>query len=252
MSPLRNLLRVTRLTFQGPAARRSFIFKTPDDYGMTGCHDLVIPSDDGAPLEAWYIPAKGGESNKLIIFNHALPMCRAGFPGQFGEPWSGYDGVEIDFVIQYKHLTDAGYNVLTYDIRNQGNSSAANNAICGIGRWEWRDCVGVKKYVDNHQRLSKMTVGLYSQCMGGTSQYEAIARQPELFANVKCMCSPVVPSMSAIFQAFSGLQGIAQYHERNDLELLKMGAFPAADMSPRLFASKITMPNSTINGSAGS
>lgn len=96
---------------------RSFLFKTPDDYGMTGWHDLWIPSDDGTPLEAWYIPAKGGESDKLIIFNHALPMCRAGFPGHFGEPWSNYEAFEIDFVIQYKHLTDAGYNVLTYDIR---------------------------------------------------------------------------------------------------------------------------------------
>ncbi|MGB2680117.1 MAG: alpha/beta hydrolase, partial [Candidatus Competibacter sp.] len=56
---------------------RSVLFKTPDDYGMTGWTDLTIPSDDGTPLEAWYVPAKGGESNKLIIFNHALPMCRA-------------------------------------------------------------------------------------------------------------------------------------------------------------------------------
>lgn len=52
----------------------SFIFKTPNDYGMTGWYDLVIRSDDGTPLEAWYTPAKGGESNKLIIFNHAL-LC---------------------------------------------------------------------------------------------------------------------------------------------------------------------------------
>lgn len=149
---------------------RSFIFKTPDDYGMMGWKDLVIPSDDGTPLEAWYIPAKGGESNKLIILNLTLSMCRTGFPGQFGEPWSGFDAVEIDFVIQYKHLTAAGYNVLTYDIRNHGNSSAANNGLCGIGHWEWRDCVGVKKYVDNHSTLSKMKVGLYSQGMGGNSQ----------------------------------------------------------------------------------
>jgi len=92
---------------------RSFIHKTPDDYGMTGWTDVVIPSDDGTPLEGWYIPAKGGESDKLIIFNHALPMCRSGFPGHFGPPWSNFDAVEIDFVVQYKHLTDAGYNVLT-------------------------------------------------------------------------------------------------------------------------------------------
>lgn len=220
---------------------RSFIFKTPDDYGITGWYDLAIPSDDGTPLEAWYIPAKS-KSNKLIIFNHALPMCRAGFPGHFGEPWSSYDGVEIDFVLQYKHLTDASYNILTYDIRNHGNSSAANNGICGIGRWEWRDCVGVKKYVDKHPALGKMTVGLFSQCMGGNSQYEAIHRHPELFQNVKCMCSPLVPSMSAIFQAFSELQGVAQYQELIDLELLKMGAFPAADMTPQLFAASIKMP----------
>jgi alpha/beta superfamily hydrolase len=71
---------------------------------------------------------------------------------------------------EYKHLTDAGYNVLTYDIRNHGDSRAANNGISGIGRWEWRDCVGVTKYVDNHPTLSKMTVGLYGQCMGGNSQ----------------------------------------------------------------------------------
>jgi pimeloyl-ACP methyl ester carboxylesterase len=221
---------------------RSFIFKTPDEYGMKGWHDLAIPSDDGTPLEAWYIPAKGGESDKLVIFNHALPMCRAGFPGHFGEPWSKFDAVEIDFVIQYKHLTDAGYNVLTYDFRNHGNSSAANGGVCGIGRWEWRDCVGIKKYVDNHHRLGKMRMALFSQCMGGNSQYEAISRHPELFANVRCMCSPLVPSMSAVFLAFSELQGVAQYQELIDLELLKMGAFPAADMTPQLFAADVKMP----------
>jgi len=39
-----------------------------------------------------------------------------------------------------------------------------------------------------------MTVRLYSQCMGGNSQYEAIARHLELFKNVKYMCSVLVPS----------------------------------------------------------
>lgn len=40
------------------------------------------------------------------------------------------------------------------------------------------------------------------------------ARHPELFANVKCMCSPLVPSMSAIFQAFSELQGVARTRKK--------------------------------------
>jgi pimeloyl-ACP methyl ester carboxylesterase len=221
---------------------RSVLHKTPDDHGMTGWRDVYFPSDDGIPLEGWYIPARGGESNKLVIFNHALPMCRAGFPGHLGEPWSSFDAVEIDFVIQMKHLTDAGYNVLAYDIRNHGNSSAANGGLSGIGRWEWRDCVGVKTYVDSHPTLGRMKVGLYSQCMGGNSQYEAIYRRPDLFENVLCMCSPMVVSMSAIYSAFSELQGVSQYQELIDLELLKMGAFTAAEMTPQLFAAGVRMP----------
>lgn len=221
---------------------RSILHKTPDDYGLKDWEDIYFLSDDGTPLEGWYIPATGGESNKLIIFNHALPMCRAGYPGHLGEPWSAFDAVEIDFVIQMKHLADAGYNVLSYDIRNHGNSSAANGGLSGIGRWEWRDCVGAKKYVDNHPRLSKMQVGLYSQCMGGNSQYEAIYRRPDLFENVECMVSPMVVSMSAIFDAFSELYGVQQYQELIDLELLKMGAFVADEMTPHLFAASVKMP----------
>lgn len=221
---------------------RSVLHKTPDDYGMTGWKDIYFPSDDGIPLEGWYIPAKGGESDKLIIFNHALPMCRAGFPGHLGEPWSTYDAVEIDFVIQYKHLTDAGYNVLTYDIRNHGNSTAANGGLSGIGQWEWRDCVGVKTSVDTHPTLGKMKVGLYSQCMGGNSQYEAIARRPELFENVQCLCSPMVVSMAAIYSAMSEIQGVSQYQELIDLELLKMGAFLAHEMTPHKAAPRVKMP----------
>ncbi|MDU0593348.1 alpha/beta hydrolase family protein [Pseudomonas aeruginosa] len=221
---------------------RSFIFKTPTDHGMVNWETWAIPSDDGTPLEAWYIPAKGGESNKLVIFNHALPMCRAGFPGHFGEPWSNFDAVEIDFVLQYKHLTDAGYNVLTYDFRNHGQSGAANGGVSGVGQWEWRDCVGVKKFVDAHPRLGKMTVALFSQCLGGVSQYAAISKHPELFENVRCMASPLVPNMTAIFQAFSELQGIGQYQELIDLELLKLGGFPAADMGGAQWAPAVTMP----------
>ena len=221
---------------------RSVLDKTPDDYGMTGWKDIYFPSDDGTPLEGWYIPAKGGESDKLILFNHPLPMCRAGFQGQFGEPWSNFDAVEIDFVIQMKHLTDAGYNVLAYDLRNHGTSSAANGGICGIGRYEWRDCVGVKKYVGSHPTLSKMKLGLYSQCTGGNAQYEAIYRRPEQFEDVLCMCCPMVVSMGAIFSAFSELQGISQYLELIDFELIKMGAYTAAEMNPQLFAEAVRMP----------
>src|SRR3954454_25303592 len=52
---------------------RSVLHKTPDDYEMQGWEDIYFLADDGVPISGWYIPAKGGESDKLIIFNHALP-----------------------------------------------------------------------------------------------------------------------------------------------------------------------------------
>lgn len=91
-----------------------------------------------------------------------------------------------------------------------------------------------------------MKVALYSQCMGGNSQYRAIMERPELFENVRCMVSPMVVSMSAIFDAFSELQGVHQYQELIDLELLKMGAFTAAEMTPHLTAPVVKMPTMIV------
>ena len=74
-------------------------------------------------------------------------------------------------------MTGAGYNVFAYDMRRHGTSSAANGGPSSIGRLEWWDCVGVTEYVDSHPSLSRMKTGLYSQCVGGNSQHEAIYRR---------------------------------------------------------------------------
>ena len=202
-----------------------------------------LPDDTDGPVTTTVIRrVKPGHERLYEEFLKGVLAAASRFPGHLGEPWSMYDAVEIDFVIQQKHLTDAGYNVLAYDIRNHGTSSAANGGVSGIGQWEWLDCVGVKKYVDSHPALSRMKVGLYSQCMGGNSQYEAISRRRDLFENVLCMCSPMVVSMSAIYSAMSEIQGGSPYQELIDLELLKMGAFLAHEMTPHKAAPRVQMP----------
>jgi pimeloyl-ACP methyl ester carboxylesterase len=39
------------------------------------------------------------------------------------------NGFEVNLVPDYKILHDAGYNVLAYDLRNHGLSSAANGGV---------------------------------------------------------------------------------------------------------------------------
>ncbi|WP_198953635.1 hypothetical protein [Rhodopirellula sp. MGV] len=48
--------------------------------------------------------------------------------------------------------------------------------------------------------------------------------------------------MAAIYDAFSELQGIQQYQELIELELLKMGGFVAGEMTPHHWAPSVTMP----------
>ena len=151
--------------------------KTPADHGMTEWEDIFFPSLDGVGLEGWYVPAVGGETDKLIVINHPMPISPSGFTGHFGEPFSGVDTLEIDFVAHMKHLSAAGYNLLAYDLRNHGNSGAAKGGICGIGRYEWRDCVGVKQYIDGHPKLGKMKIGLYSRCTGGSAPVPGALRE---------------------------------------------------------------------------
>jgi dipeptidyl aminopeptidase/acylaminoacyl peptidase len=105
---------------------RSPILHTPDEDGLE-FENVSFPSMDGVALEAWFIPA---DSDKLVIANHPLWFNRYGFPAHL-EPWTqigaaGGNDFEVNFMRDYKNLHEAGYNVLTYDMRNFGHSGAAN------------------------------------------------------------------------------------------------------------------------------
>ncbi|MEM1320267.1 MAG: alpha/beta hydrolase [Bacteroidota bacterium] len=221
---------------------RTPVHKTPADHGMDHWEDVYFPSSDGTPLEAWYIPSVQGESDQLIIINHPMPMSRSGFTGHFGEPFSSVDSLEIDFVAHMGHLSRAGYNILAYDLRNHGNSGAANGGICGIGRYEWRDVVGAQEYVNHHPKLSKMTVGLYNRCTGGNAAFEAMHRRPELFEDIRCFFGPLVVSMTALMGEFAQLSGVGQYMELMDYEQLKLGGWTNAEMRPQHFAHAVKVP----------
>ena len=103
--------------------RAASYLKIPTSTAWKAGMTCPSPSDDGTPLEAWYIPAKGGGRQA-----RHLQSCASHVPRwvsrPHGDPWSNFiEPVEIDFVIQYKHLTDAGYNVLTYDFRTMDKAA---------------------------------------------------------------------------------------------------------------------------------
>lgn len=167
---------------------RSPLLKDPSSQGLD-FESLSFPSEDGVPLEAWFIPRAG--SDRLIVANHPRYFSRYGFPSHL-EPWrsmfaNGGNDFEVDFNPDYRILHEAGFNVLTYDLRNLGHSGAANGGISSGGVFEARDVIGSLRFVRSRSDLASMKLSLFSRCLGCNATLFAIARQPDEFASVACI-----------------------------------------------------------------
>ncbi|SCU82092.1 LAMI_0B08900g1_1 [Lachancea mirantina] len=217
---------------------RSPIVRTPEEYGLK-YEDISFPSYDQVALKGWFFPCEG--SNKLIICNHPMPMNRYGYPGHLDE-FKQLCDFEVNFLPEYKVLHDAGYNVLCYDQRNHGESEEGDGGVAGAGRHEWKDSVGVKRWVDKHPVYSKMTLGLMSRCMGANAQFEAISRYPELFDNVKCIVAPQPVTARYPAEAFCAQLGILDEIDVLEEEIRKLGGWTTTEMGPKPFVPKVHIP----------
>jgi uncharacterized protein len=189
--------------------RRAPVLHSPSEHGLE-YEDVTFPARDGVPLEGWFIPAPG--SRKLVIANHPMGFSRSGMPTQY-EPWhadweASGNGFEVDLVPDYKILHDAGYNVLAYDLRNHGLSSAANGGVSTHGITEWRDVVGSLEYVRTRPGTRDMTIGLFSRCMGAVATFAAMTRWPAVFDGVRCLVSPQPVTPRFIVQRRLAVMGL--------------------------------------------
>lgn len=164
--------------------------RTPADYGMAFT-DVDIMTPDGVRLSAWEIPAASA-SDRTIIMNHALSTTRYGAV-------EGLDGVPVEYLPMVRHLHEAGYNVVMYDHRGQGESDGGANdtiigteAPVGVGATEWQDVIGSLEYVKDHAEFGDDQIAFLSQCMGASATFHAWSEDPELFGD------PMIRSLVAI------------------------------------------------------
>ena len=187
---------------------RAPLLKTPADVGLT-YEDVTFLALDGVPLQAWFIPCE--ESNKLIICNHPRGFNRYGQPSN-QEPWKSMlakagNDIEVDFTKDYRILHEAGYNVLTYDLRNHGHSGMSNGIVTN-GRFESRDVVGAMRYVRSRDDLASMTTGLFSRCLGCSSTIFALSRYAKEFVGVRCLVGAQPLSPRFYYERMLTLSGI--------------------------------------------
>lgn len=125
---------------------------------------------------------------------------------------------------------------------NHGASVAANGGIAAVGLYEWRDVVGAMLHVQGHDNLKNMSVGLFNLCAGGNAAMVAMTKRPELFEAVKAFVCPQPFSMNVAMKELAGLQGIGAFMDELDQELVKLGGFKTAEMSPHHYAANVKVP----------
>jgi hypothetical protein len=223
---------------------RAPILHWPEEAGLA-YENVTFPSEDGVPLEAWYIPRSG--SKKVVIANHPRWFNRSGLPSHL-EPWKSFGSAtgndfEVNFVPDYKILHDAGYNVLAYDLRNFGHSGVANGGVFSVGRYESRDVIGSLNYVRSRDDTRNMTIGLFSRCVGGNSTMFAMQRKPKAFEGVRCMVSPQpLSSGVALERALERLGIPLSYMPVLDEKIRIQTSFSISQFSPVSWARSVHIP----------
>ncbi|MDN3060058.1 hypothetical protein PH213_37200 [Streptomyces sp. SRF1] len=223
---------------------RSPIMRTPASQGLA-YDDISFEATDGTPLEGWYVPAP--DSDKLVIVNHPRWFSRSGLPAHL-EPWKsigayGGNDFEVDFIPDVRVLHDAGYNVLTYDLRNFGHSGSANGGLTSNGIFEARDVLGSLRYVRDRSDLRDMAIGLFSRCLGCAGTIFAMRDDPVAFDGVRCLvgCQPL--SVRVILQQALVLAGIPDHHIDRLDELIRLRvSFSLDEMSPLRAIGSVQLP----------
>ena len=223
---------------------RAPLLHWPDEAGLD-LEPVFFPSEDGVPLEGWFIPKAG--SDRVVICNHPRWFNRAGLPSHL-EPWKSFgasagNDFEVDFIPDYRLLHDAGYHVLAYDMRNFGHSGAANGGIFTAGIYESRDVIGSLAYIRGRADTRDLRIGLFSRCMGGNATMYAMSRRPDAFEGVRCMVSPqpLSPGVAlsrALERLGIGVDAMPALDERIRLKT----SYRIAQFSPVPWAASVRIP----------
>ena len=203
MKTLKNILRLSLIamialsltgcaSFMGNMMGESFLYppeqpfpKTPEDYGIS-YKDVAFKTDDNLKLSGWLL---NESADKIIIMTHfGYRANRFGYqvkhqPGPI-KPYKE----EIEFVKVARRLTDAGYGVLMYDLRNHGISEKTKSGAGTGGIDESNDVIAAVKFITTNESTKGKDIGLLSYCMGANATFFAQAENTELFStNVKAL-----------------------------------------------------------------
>ncbi len=158
---------------------------TPADYGLE-YKSMTLRTEDDLNLDSWYI--RGNNSNGIILLH-------------------GNGGSKTHMLKHAKFLNHAGYSVLLFDFRAQGNSDG--NYVT-YGYYETRD---VDAAINEFERIGVHRIGVLGTSLGGGVALLAAAKNKQIDA-VVADC------------AYANVDLLAQNYARSKLDLPKFLSVP--------------------------
>ncbi len=152
----------------------------PAAYGIARWVPVRISSFDGVPLIGWILLPSGGQQRRgSVLLLHGLSSCKA-----YMLPIA-------------QHFVEAGFAVLSFDARAQGESGGR---FCTYGEKEVKDLRIILDFVE--ERFPQlMPLAVVGHSLGGAVAIQALAQEPRLQCGI-------------VIGAFASLPDIVAYYCR--------------------------------------
>ncbi len=182
-------------TFSDPLIHpnRQPVVKTPSDYGLQ-YKEVEFTTPDSITISSWIIPGSG---DYVAIMVPPMNFTKYGYSIENQGRFKITD-IEVEFIKTAKSLHDAGYTVLTFDLRNHGESEDHPDNLFGLGNYEYNDVIGALNYLDSTKDLTDKKQVFVSFCTGANATFLAMKKRPELFSNVESMAA-IQPISTEVF-----------------------------------------------------
>lgn len=161
---------------------RQRLWATPADLGLA-YEDVHFPAQDGLRLSGWFLPAPADSRRKdgTIVLVHGWPWNRLGEAAD--DLLSNLTGsTPVDLLRLAHALHQDGYHVLTFDLRNHGES--ASSPPVTFGHEEAKDLLGALAYLNGRDDVDGERIGVIGFSVGANTILYALAQTNQIKAAI--------------------------------------------------------------------
>lgn len=162
------------------------VFNSPEEFSLN-YEDVEFKAGDGVTLRGWLI---NGGKDKVVIQSHFGVQCsRSGYTPR-GKGIIKMWKEDISFLRQARYLSEKGYTVLMYDMRNHGESDPGTCPWVSWGPEEAKDVIAAVDFISRHPDYKDAGIGMLSICMGAAASTYAYGmgdKGLKAYPNIKAM-----------------------------------------------------------------